>query len=149
VAEACLAAADGADEIDMVMDVGRFKSGDDAYTRSEVQAVKGALKRLSYRLGRRVSLKVIIETPRLTPDEIQRVSLLCADAEADFIKTSTGFGPRPTSLEDVWLIKGAIGGAVPIKAAGGIHTYGQAMAFLEAGAQRLGASRSVAILKGA
>lgn len=148
VKEALLAAVDGADDIDMVMDVGRFKSGDEAYTQSEVRAVKGALKRLSNRLGREVSLKVIIETPLLMPDEIRRASLLCAEAGADFIKTSTGFGPRPTSLEDVRLIKEAVAGSVPIKAAGGIRTYEQAIAFLEAGALRLGTSSSVAILEG-
>lgn len=145
-AEALLATLEGAHEIDMVMDVGRFKSGEEAYTRSEIRFVKTGLERLVSRLGRRVSLKVIIETPLLTKEEIQRASLLCLDAGADFIKTSTGFGPRPTSLEDVRLIKEAVGEAVPIKASGGIRTYEQAMAFIEAGVARLGTSRSVAIV---
>jgi deoxyribose-phosphate aldolase len=148
-AEACIAVEQGADEIDMVMNVGRFKSGDEAFAKAEVEGVKRELEALEGRLGKKVPLKVIIETPLLTPEEIGRASLACVAAGADFIKTSTGFAKRPTSLEDVRLIKEAVGGTASIKASGGIRTYEQAIAFLEAGATRIGASRSVEIVEAA
>jgi len=148
-AEARIAIEQGADEIDMVMNLGRFKSGDEAFTKAEVEGVKRELEALEGRTGKKISLKVIIETPLLAPEEIGRASLASLAAGADFIKTSTGFAKRPTSLEDVRLIKEAVGNNASIKASGGIRTYEQAIAFLEAGAARIGSSRSVEIVEAA
>jgi deoxyribose-phosphate aldolase len=148
-AEARIAVEQGADEIDMVMNLGRFKSGDEAFTKAEVEGVKRELEALEGRTGKKISLKVIIETPLLAPEEIGRASLASLAAGADFIKTSTGFAKRPTSLEDVRLIKEAVGNNASIKASGGIQTYEQAIAFLEAGAARIGSSRSVEIVEAA
>lgn len=148
-AEARIAVEQGADEIDMVMNVGRFRSGDEAFPRGEVEGVKRGLDALERRLGKKIPLKVIIEAPLLTKEEIVRASRACAAAGADFIKTSTGFSKRPTSLEDVRLIKEALGDTALIKASGGIRTQEQAIAFLREGAARIGASRSVQIVEGA
>lgn len=148
-AEARIAVEQGADEIDMVMNLGRLKSGDEAFTKAEVEGVKRELEALEGRVGKNIPLKVIIETPLLAPEEIGRASLACMAAGADFIKTSTGFAKRPTSLEDVRLIKKAVGNTASIKASGGIRTCEQAIAFLEAGAARIGASRSVEIVEAA
>ena len=145
-AEARIAVQQGADEIDMVMNLGRLKSGDEAFIKAEVEGVKRELEALEGRIGKNIPLKVIIETPLLTPEEVGRASLASLAARADFIKTSTGFAKRPTSLEDVRLIKKAVGNAASIKASGGIRTYEQAIAFLEAGAARIGSSRSVEIV---
>jgi deoxyribose-phosphate aldolase len=148
-AEARIAVQQGADEIDMVMNLGRLKSGDEAFIKAEVEGVKRELEALEGRIGKNIPLKVIIETPLLTPQEVGRASLASLAARADFIKTSTGFAKRPTSLEDVRLIKKAVGNTASIKASGGIRTYEQAIAFLEAGAARIGSSRSVEIVEAA
>ena len=130
--EACEAAADGADEIDMVINVSALKSGDDDTVLNEIAAVRKAC-------GGQV-LKVIIETCLLTEDEKIRACRLVTEGGADYIKTSTGFAKAGADLADIALFRQHIGIGVKIKAAGGIRTRGQMEAFLAAGCDRIGCS---------
>jgi len=134
---ASLAAEDGASEIDMVLNLGALKSGDLAAAAADVRAVRRALP------GR--TLKVILETGLLDRAQVEEAARLAVAEGADFLKTSTGFGPRGATVEDVLLLK-RFG---RVKAAGGIRTYEQASALVAAGAERLGASASATILGGA
>ena len=131
---------DGADEIDMVINVAALKAGDDKLILEEIKAVVKAAK------GKVV--KVIIETCYLTDEEIIKASKLVVEAKAHFVKTSTGFGPRGATVHDIELIDGAINGQAEIKASGGIRTYEDAISMIEAGATRLGASKGVEIMEG-
>lgn len=141
VAEAALALGQGAQEIDMVLPVGLLKAGELAAVRADLQAViavchaAGAL------------CKVILETALLTPEEKVLAARLAVEAGADFVKTSTGFGPGGATVEDVALLRRAVGPSIGVKAAGGIRTAEQAVAMIEAGADRLGTSATVAILE--
>lgn len=136
--EAADAVAKGADEIDMVVNLGWVKDGlFDDVTR-EIAAVKAAVD------GR--ILKVIIETCYLTREEKIALCRCVTDAGADYIKTSTGFGTAGAVLEDVLLFKEHIGPAVKIKAAGGIRTVEDLAAFLDAGCDRIGTSAAVKLL---
>jgi deoxyribose-phosphate aldolase len=134
---AALAAEDGAGEVDMVINIGAVKSGDLAAAAADVRAVRRALP------GR--TLKVILETGLLDAAQAAEAARLAIAEGADFLKTSTGFFPRGATVEDVRLL--ARFGRV--KASGGIRTYEQAIALVAAGAERLGASASAAILEGA
>lgn len=127
----------GADEIDMVINVGALKYTDDDFVREDIKAVVKAAK------GRIV--KVIIECCYLTDEEKKRACELAKKAGANFVKTSTGFGPSGAMVEDIRLMKEVFGGDV--KAAGGIKTLEQVKQFIEAGATRLGASASVEIME--
>ncbi len=129
----------GADEIDMVINIGLAKSGDWEGVLSEIQAVKESCK------GR--ILKVIIETCLLTETEKIAMCRIVSMSGAGFIKTSTGFSTGGATLEDVRLFREHISPDVRIKAAGGIRTFEQAQAFLEAGAQRIGSSALVALAR--
>ncbi|MDR2860630.1 MAG: deoxyribose-phosphate aldolase [Elusimicrobiota bacterium] len=122
----------GADELDVVINVSRIKSGEFDYVKRELSALRQASK------GK--ILKVIIENCYLTPDEIAKVSALVSESGADFVKTSTGFGTYGARVEDVKIMKKSISPQTKIKAAGGIKTYEQAISFIEAGASRIGAS---------
>jgi deoxyribose-phosphate aldolase len=138
------AAKNGADELDISMNVGLFKAGDDQAVFTEMQAVIEAAK--SYQ--KTVLVKFIIETGFLTDDEIKKASELVLKSGADFVKTCSGWGPRGAKIKDVELIKSAIGDRVKIKVAGGIHTYQKAIAFLEEGANRIGTSKAIEIVSG-
>lgn len=127
---------DGADEIDMVINISKVKDGDYDYVYEEIRSIKN--------LCQKRILKVIVETCYLSKEEKITLSKLVGKAGADFIKTSTGFGPQGASLEDVKLFK-EISPDLKIKAAGGISTLQEAEAFLKAGASRLGASRLVGL----
>lgn len=140
VAETARALADGASEIDMVMAIGPFKGGDIKAAGLDIASVVKEAE------GRAV--KVILETSLLTPDEIAAASRIAADNGAAFVKTSTGFGSRGASLEDMRIMKGAVEGRCRIKASGGIRTREQAIAMIEAGASRIGTSAGVAIVEG-
>jgi len=129
-----LAAEDGAGEVDMVMNLGAFRSGDHASAAADIRAVRRALP------GK--VLKVILETGLLTPEEAEAAARLAMAEGADFLKTSTGLGPRGATVEDVLLLK-RFG---RVKAAGGIRTLEQATALVAAGAERLGTSATAAIL---
>ena len=130
--EAAEAVAEGADEIDMVINVSALKNGDDAVVLEEIRAVRAACA------GQ--ILKVIVETCYLTDDEKVRVCKLVSEGGADYIKTSTGFGSAGAQLEDIAIFRANIADNVKIKAAGGIRTREQMEAFLAAGCDRLGCS---------
>jgi len=138
VAEARFAVRSGASEIDMVMNIGLFKAGVYKEVVADIKAVKKAA-------GKRV-VKVIIETGLLSESEKVRAAKLVIEAGADFVKTSTGFGPGGATVEDVALLAGVVKGSIRIKAAGGIRTLAQAGALIAAGASRLGTSAGVAIV---
>ncbi len=129
----------GADEIDMVINIGLLKDGQTERVLSEIQEVKAACQ------GR--TLKVIIEACLLTDDEKIKMCSLVTEAGADYIKTSTGFLKGGATFEDVALLKKHVGEKVKVKAAGGIKTLEDAENFLALGADRLGTSRIVALLK--
>lgn len=133
------AVANGADEIDMVINVGDLKAGRYEKLKDEISAVKAACK------GR--ILKVIIETCLLTEDEKIKMCGIVTEAGADFIKTSTGFSKGGATREDVELFARHIGKNVKIKAAGGISSVKDAEDFVRLGASRLGTSRIVKIVK--
>lgn len=138
-AETANAVADGAEEIDMVINIGHLKSGMTGAVRDDIAAVVAAAS------GRIV--KVIIEACLLTDDEKRTACRLCREAGADFVKTSTGFSTSGATVSDVALMKEAAGG-LKVKAAGGIRTTADALAMLGAGADRIGASKSIEILSG-
>jgi deoxyribose-phosphate aldolase len=143
VCEAQLALAEGATELDMVMAIGLLKAGDEDAVRGDIAAVAA----LAHAHG--AVLKVIIETALLTDREKTRACTLAKAAKADFVKTSTGFAASGATVEDVALMRKTVGPEMGVKAAGGIHSYEEALAMIEAGATRIGASRSVTILGGA
>ena len=139
VAEARAAVADGADEIDMVINICALKSGDTGYVKEEIAAVKKAC-------GNKI-LKVIVEAALLTEEEKLLVCDLVTEAGADYIKTSTGFAKGGATVEDVALFRKRVGENVRVKAAGGIRTLEAAQAMIEAGADRIGASALVRAAK--
>lgn len=135
------AIADGADEVDMVIAVGKLKDGDDAYVKSDIEAVVRAAR------GKALT-KVIIETCLLTDEEKRRACLLAKEAGADFVKTSTGFAAGGAMAADVKLMRESVGETMGVKAAGGIRSRADAEAMLAAGATRLGTSSGVQIVEG-
>lgn len=139
VAETLNAIENGADEIDMVINIGDLKDGRDEVIEEEIKAVRQSC-------GANV-LKVIIETCLLTDEEKIRMCRIVTSAGADFIKTSTGFSSGGATLEDIRLFAQYVGDGVKIKAAGGISSFADGEAFIDAGAARLGTSRLVRIMK--
>jgi deoxyribose-phosphate aldolase len=137
------AAKNGADELDVSMNVGLFKAGEKELVRKEMEAIVLAAKGIK----KTVIVKFIIETGLLSDEEIKEASLLVLSSGADFVKTNSGLGPRGASLEDIRLIKEVVGGQIKIKAAGGIDTQKEAMAFIEAGVNRIGTSHAVEIIE--
>lgn len=135
------AVADGADEVDMVIAVGKLKDGDDAYVKADIEAVVRAAR------GKALT-KVIIETCLLTDEEKRRACLLAKEAGADFVKTSTGFAAGGATAADVRLMRESVGESMGVKAAGGIRSRADAEAMLAAGATRLGTSSGVKIVEG-
>ena len=128
----------GADELDMVINIGALKSGDWDTVRKDISDVIMATKGLIH--------KVIIETCYLNDDEKKKVVKLALEESSEFIKTSTGFGPCGAQLSDIRLIKDIVGDIAGIKAAGRIKTLSQVLELLEAGATRIGTSAGVKIL---
>ena len=139
VFEAKSAIEDGACEIDMVINIGRLKSKDYDYVEDEIRQIKEAI-------GDNV-LKVIIETCLLTDEEKVKACELSVKAGADFVKTSTGFSTGGAKVSDVKLMADTVGEKAKVKASGGIHTREEALSFIEAGASRIGASKSIEICK--
>lgn len=133
---------DGACEIDMVLNVGALKSGDDDFVRRDIAGVADTCHRLG------AKLKVILETCLLTDAEKVRASQLAKLAGADFVKTSTGFSKGGATVADVALMREAVGPTLGVKASGGVRDAETAQRMIEAGATRLGASASVAIARG-
>ncbi|MCR5117467.1 MAG: deoxyribose-phosphate aldolase [Lachnospiraceae bacterium] len=140
VKETLEAIKDGADEIDMVINIGDVKNGDYDKVLAEIKAVKNACKNKI--------LKVIVETCYLDENEKIKMCEIVTEAGADYIKTSTGFGTGGATFDDVKLFKEHIGQNVKIKAAGGIRTKEDMETFLSLGADRLGTSSAVSILEG-
>lgn len=138
--EALTAIEDGANEIDMVINIGWLKDCKDDLVINDIKEVKKAC-------GTKL-LKVIIETCLLNNEEKNRACLLAKKAGANFVKTSTGFSKAGAKIEDVLLMKETVGNNLGVKASGGIHNYKEAVAMIEAGASRLGASCGVAIVTG-
>lgn len=138
--EAQTAVADGADEVDMVMNIGAAKDGDWAAVQADIAAVAAAAKP--------ARLKVILETCLLTPDEIRRACGCAVAAGADFVKTSTGFSTGGAKAEDVKLMRECVGASFGVKASGGIRTAADLAAMTAAGVNRIGASAGAALLGG-
>ena len=139
--EARHAIEDGANEIDMVMNIGALKSRDLKLVKEDVQWVLRAC-------GQRAKLKVIIETALLTEEEIILACEICKDAGAHFVKTSTGFSTAGAKPEHVALMKRTVGEHAEVKAAGGVRTFEDAVAMINAGATRLGTSGGIKIISG-
>ncbi|HIC95681.1 TPA: deoxyribose-phosphate aldolase [Candidatus Bipolaricaulota bacterium] len=143
--EARGAVDEGADELDMVINIAALISKDYRTVLEEISGVREAIAKTP----RRVILKVILETALLTTEQKVAGAIIAQAAGADFVKTSTGFGSGGATVEDVKLLKGAVGPQVRVKAAGGIRDYETAAALIAAGADRLGTSSGVAIIEGA
>lgn len=140
--EASQAVRDGADEIDMVIDIGAAKEGRYDHVQRDISAVRAAAPEP-------IVLKVIIESAALDDDEIVACCIAAVDAGADFVKTSTGFHPAGgATVEAVRLMKETVGDRAEVKASGGVRTLEQAQAMIAAGATRLGVSGSRALLQG-
>ncbi|MCP4543102.1 MAG: deoxyribose-phosphate aldolase [Chloroflexi bacterium] len=143
VFEAQQAVHDGATEVDMVINVGALKSRDYELVERDIASIARTCH-----AGNAI-LKVIIEAALLTDEEKVIACQLSKVAEADFVKTSTGFGPGGATTEDVALMRRVVGPKMGVKAAGGIRTYEDAQKMIAAGASRIGASASIKIVQGA
>ena len=131
----------GASEIDMVLAIGKLKAGELAYVEQDILAVRRATRSNTI-------LKVIIETSMLTQEEKIIACQIAKRAGANFVKTSTGFGGGGATVEDIALMKSVVGNSMEVKASGGVRDYDKAMAVIGAGATRIGAVSSVAIVTG-
>ncbi|GLB50159.1 deoxyribose-phosphate aldolase [Neptunitalea lumnitzerae] len=138
--EAKQAILDGAAEIDMVINVGQLKAGNTNFVMEDIKAVKDAI-------GDHV-LKVIIETCYLTNEEKKTASELAVKANADFVKTSTGFGTGGATPEDIQIMKDSVDGQAKLKASGGVRDFETAKMYIEKGVDRLGTSNGIAIIEG-
>lgn len=133
------AIANGADEIDMVMNIGALKDKNYDLVRDDVKAVVEA--------ANGTLVKVILETCLLTEDEIKKACELCVEAKADYVKTSTGFSTRGATIEDVRIMKEAVHGKAKVKAAGGVRTPEGMVKIVAAGADRIGTSAGCSLVK--
>ncbi len=140
VEETKQAIIDGATEIDMVINIGALKNKDYEYVKNEISQIKNACGSLI--------LKVILETCLLSDEEIVIASKLSKDANADFVKTSTGFSKGGATIEAVKLMRETVGPNMGVKASGGVHSYEDAINMVNAGANRIGASSGVKIIEG-
>ena len=139
VEEAVTCVKQGADEVDMVINVGMLKAGHDDYVREEIREIKQAV-------GHNIILKVIIETCLLNNDEIVRACKAAKEAGADFVKTSTGFSTGGATVEAVRLMRETVGPEMGVKASGGVRTHEDLIAMVEAGANRIGTSSGAKII---
>jgi deoxyribose-phosphate aldolase len=141
--EAELAIKDGARELDMVMNIGKFLAGDYDYVRHDIAAVVAVAK------PKGVLVKVIQESGYLTLDQVAKACLITEEAGADFVKTSTGFGPGSATPEIVDVMIKTVGGRLGVKPSGGIRDWKTAVGYLAQGADRLGVGSTEAVLDGA
>ena len=139
ISETKQALVEGADEIDMVINIGRLKDKDDEYVEKEIAELKHVCKKNI--------LKVIIETCLLTDEEKVRACTLAKKAGADYVKTSTGFSTGGATVDDIKLMRKTVGKEMGVKASGGVRTKEDALKMIEAGATRIGASSSLEIIK--
>lgn len=139
VYEAKDAVENGADEVDMVINIGKLKDKEDYYVKEEIASIKQAISSHT--------LKVIIECCLLTDEEKRRACLLAKEAGADFVKTSTGFSKWGAKVEDIKLMRETVGPDMGVKAAGGIKSKEEMIQLIEAGATRIGTSHGVDLVK--
>ncbi len=137
------AVKNGADELDISMNVGLFKEKKYDQVLEEFRKIIDSVKKVE---KKHTIVKFIIETGCLTSEEIEKASLLVLESGADFVKTCSGMGPRGASFEDVKIIKKAIGDKIKIKVAGGIGAYSQALEFIKLGVSRIGSSKAIEII---
>jgi deoxyribose-phosphate aldolase len=142
--EARLAIDDGARELDMVMNIGKFLSGDDAWVWRDIEAVVAEARKHTG-----VEVKVILETCYLSPEQIARACQIAKAAGADYVKTSTGFGDGPATPEAVQVMLKTVGDSMGVKPSGGIRNYETACLYLDMGAKRLGVASTEAVLEAA
>ena len=141
--EAKLAIEDGAVELDMVMSIGKFLSGDYGFVQKDIEVVVAEAKKCN------VTVKVILEICYLSPEQIAKACKIAEAAGADYVKTSTGFGDGPATPEAVEIMIKTVGKTMGVKAAGGVRTYETAVGYLKQGCKRLGAASTQAVLDGA
>ena len=141
--ETRLAIEDGAREIDMVMNIGKFLSGDFDYVQNDIKAVVTEAKK------KNVLVKVILETCFLSNEQIEKACLIAQAAGADFVKTSTGFGDGGATPQVIDIMIKTIGQTMGVKASGGVRSYETAVAYLKQGCKRLGVASTRAVLEGA
>jgi len=132
----------GATELDVVPNIGAYLGGDIELAETEIRTLSDTAKRLGAK-----AVKVIIETGYMTERQIEELSLMIVDAGADYVKTSTGYGPRGASVRDIEIIRNVVGGKAKIKAAGGIRTLDQAIELIKAGASVLGTSSAKSLVE--
>ncbi|MDE4541602.1 deoxyribose-phosphate aldolase [Thermoanaerobacterium sp. R66] len=142
VFEAKEAISNGANEIDMVLNIGKLKSGDYDYVKKDIEAVTKVAKSFG-----EIIVKVILETCYLTDEEKVKACEITVDAGADFVKTSTGFGSGGATVHDVELMRKTVGENFGVKASGGIRTADFAKEIVKAGANRIGTSSGIQIVK--
>ena len=141
-----IAILQGADEVDMVINVGAMKNNKTDIVENDILAVVNSARKTGKTQNKNIIVKVILETCYLTKDEIKKSCICAKNAGADFVKTSTGFGTGGTTVEDVELMKETVGSSMEVKASGGIRDYETAIKMIEAGATRLGTSSGIGIV---
>ena len=142
-----IAILQGADEVDMVINVGAMKNNQTDIVKKDILSVVNSARKTGKAQNKNITVKVILETCYLTKDEIKNACLCAKNAGADFVKTSTGFGTGGATVEDVKLMKETLGSSMEVKASGGIRDYETAIKMIEAGATRLGTSSGIAIVE--
>ena len=141
-----IAILQGADEVDMVINVGAMKNNQTDIVENDILSVVNSARKTGKTQNKNIIVKVILETCYLTKDEIKNACLSAKNAGADFVKTSTGFGTGGATVEDVSLMKETVGETMQVKASGGIRDYETAIKMIEAGATRLGTSSGISIV---
>ena len=137
----------GADEIDMMINLGMLKSGNYSYIEKEIGVIISVIRREQMaEYNKHINIKVIIENGSLAKREVKKICKIIEESGSDFIKTSTGFGARGVELDDVRLIREIVTRNIGVKASGGIRTFKDAQALIDAGATRLGTSSGVSIM---
>ena len=142
ITNAKAAAMAGADELDVSLNVGLIKAGQWEDLLAEMRSIVKAVKTID----NKKIVKFILETGYLTDDEIKKSAVLVLQSGADFVKTNSGMGPRGVTVRDIEIIKQAVGDKIKIKAAGGVDTYDEAIAIINAGASRIGTSKAIEIV---
>ena len=140
-----IAILQGADEVDMVINVGAMKNDKTDIVENDILSVVNSARKTGKSQNKNIIVKVILETCYLTKDEIKKACICAKNAGADFVKTSTGFGTGGATVEDVALMKKTVGETMQVKASGGIRDYDTAIKMIEAGASRIGTSSGIAI----
>jgi deoxyribose-phosphate aldolase len=138
----------GADELDIVVNIGMIKSGNYSYIEKEIGIIISVIRREQMaEYNKHINVKIVIENSSLTKEEVKKVCKIVEESGADFIKTSTGFGVRGVELDDVRLIREVVTRNIGVKAAGGIRTFKDAQALIDAGATRIGTSSGINIIE--